>query len=1033
MYLSDCFGVKKVHMRNLITKLVVFCLLWIILPASIHADSPRGVYNFNPGWKLFVGDPADASKPDFDDSAWQDVTLPYAFNEKEAFAKSIYDLSTGIAWYRKTFKLPEGSDGKRVFLEFEGIRFGGEFFLNGKSIGRSDNGVMAFGFDVTDAIKPYPQANILSARIDNDWKYREPGTNSVYQWNDRNFYCNYGGINKNVKLHLTDPLHQTLPLYSNLGTTGVYVYARDIDIQARTAAVTVESQVRNASAVEKKFKFDVEITDLDGKVVKTFAGEETILPAGETKVVTASALLNNLNFWSWGYGYLYTVTSRLTVDGKVVDAVQTRTGFRKTAFDEGMLKLNDHPLVVHGYAQRTTNEWPGVGISVPAWASDLSNALMVQSNGNVVRWMHVTPSKQDVDSCDRVGLIQAMPAGDSERDPTGRRWEHRVELMRDAIIYHRNSPSILFYESGNKGITEEHMQEMKAVRDQYDPHGGRAIGSREMLQKDTVAEYGGEMLYINKSAGKPLWATEYCRDEGARKYWDEFTPPFHNVPRTNEYRKPASNESHTAAPPAFSYNRNQDSFAIEAVTRWYDYWRERPGTGKRISGGGVNIIFSDSNTHFRGTENYRRSGEVDAMRLPKDAFFAHQVMWNGWTDAEVPAAHILGHWNYDPGTTKDIYVVSSAQKVELKLNGKSLGYGVNSDRFLFTFPKVQWQPGTLQAVGFDESGKQVCADERKTAGEPVAVKLTPITGPGGWRADGADLVLVDVEVVDAQGNRCPTAMHTIHFDVTGPADWRGGIAIDKTREDNFVLSKDLPVECGVNRVIIRSTTIAGKVSLTASTKGLKSATADLAALPVKTTDGYGAALPQVASKLDRGPTPAFKGIKPVRTPVAVAGIRAGSSQQEVNFSIDDDETTGWANEGAASDAWIEYELERPATLSEITMKLSNWRSRGYRLNITVEGQTVYSGETPRSLGYVTLPLKPVRGKSIRIALAGAGANRDGFGIVEVDGKTEPDAPTTAPSTGPTTRRGPSAIKIVEVELYESRNVGATGVGMNLPR
>src|SRR5690606_669605 len=129
-------------------------------------------------------------------------------------------------------------------------------------------------------------------------------------------------------------------------------------------------------------------------------------------------------------------------------------------------------------------------------------------NGNLVRWMHITPWKQDVESCDRVGLIQAMPAGDSEKDVTGRRWEQRTELMRDAIIYNRNNPSILFYECGNESISEEHMAEMKAIRDKYDPNGGRAIGSREMLDSK-VAEYGGEMLYINKSARLPFWATEY--------------------------------------------------------------------------------------------------------------------------------------------------------------------------------------------------------------------------------------------------------------------------------------------------------------------------------------------------------------------------------------------------------------------------------------------------------------------------------------------------------------------------------------------
>src|ERR671914_196902 len=73
-----------------------------------------------------------------------------------------------------------------------------------------------------------------------------------------------------------------------------------------------------------------------------------------------------------------------------------------------------------------------------------------------------------------------------------------------------------------------------------------------------------------------------------------------------------------------------------------------PRTFPGNNGGGVNIIFSDSNPHSRGAENYRRSGEVDAMRLPKDGFFAHQVMWNGWVDVERPRIHIVGHWNYKP-------------------------------------------------------------------------------------------------------------------------------------------------------------------------------------------------------------------------------------------------------------------------------------------------------------------------------------------------------------------------------------------------
>lgn len=124
----------------------------------------RTKYNFNSDWKLFTGDAADAQDVNFDDSTWSNVTLPHAWNEDDAFRVAIANLSTGIAWYRKLFQVPS-STGK-VFLEFEGIRHGGEFYLNGNWIGRSENGVMAFGFDVTDYIVSNG-TNLIAARIDN--------------------------------------------------------------------------------------------------------------------------------------------------------------------------------------------------------------------------------------------------------------------------------------------------------------------------------------------------------------------------------------------------------------------------------------------------------------------------------------------------------------------------------------------------------------------------------------------------------------------------------------------------------------------------------------------------------------------------------------------------------------------------------------------------------------------------------------------------------------------------------------------------
>lgn len=954
-------------------KLFLFTFLLAILSAINIQASERKKYNFNSEWKLRIGDFPKAKDTKFDDSKWKQVTLPHAFNEDEAFKLSIEQLTDTVVWYRKSFQIPELKSNQKVFVEFEGVRQRGDFYLNGHYLGRHENGVMAVGFDLTPHIKE--GENVIAVRTDNDWMYREEGTNSKFQWNDRNFNANYGGIPKNVFLYVTDNVYQTLPLYSNLKTTGVYVYAQDFDIQGRKATIHAESEVRNDSKATRQFSYQVTILDADGKLMKTFQGDKVTLKAGETKTVKASAILHNLHFWSWGYGYLYTVKTALKDDNnQIFDEVSTRTGFRKTRFAEGKIWLNDRVIQMKGYAQRTSNEWPAVGLSVPAWLSDFSNDLMVKGNANLVRWMHATPWKQDVESCDRVGLIQAMPAGDAEKDREGRQWEQRVELMRDAIIYNRNNPSILFYECGNKAISREHMIEMKAVRDKYDPFGGRAIGSREMLDI-REAEYGGEMLYINRSEHHPMWATEYCRDEGLRKYWDEYSYPFHKEGDGPLYK----------GQPATDYNRNQDELAITMIARWYDYWRERPGTGNRVSSGGTKIIFSDTNTHYRGAENYRRSGVTDAIRIEKDAFYAHQVMWDGWVDTEKDQTYIIGHWNYPDNTVKPVQVVSTGEEVELFLNGNSLGKGKRQYNFLFTFDNVAFKPGKLEAVSYNKAGKEISRYAVNTAGEPASLKLTAIQNPEGFHADGADMTLIQVEVVDKDGQRCPLDNRTIQFTLKGQAEWRGGIAQGK---NNHILDTNLPVECGINRALIRSTTAAGKVTLTAQAKGLLSASLTLETVPVKVTGGLSTYLPQATLKgrLDRGETPSTPSYKDSKKGVRIVSAKAGSNNNDAEKSYDDIELTEWKNDGKLSTAWITYTLERDAEIDDICIKLQGWRSRSYPLEVYAGNTLIWSGNTDKSLGYIHLNVeKPVRANTITIRLKGNTSDKDAFGqIIEVE-------------------------------------------------
>jgi beta-galactosidase len=237
---------------------------------SIQVLSQRITYNFNSSWKVFKGDTPEAASTHYNDATWKNVTLPYAWNEDEAFRKDIAELSTGIAWYRKHFKLPAIHQGQKVFIEFEGIRQAGDFYVNGKHIGLHENGAMAFGFDISNLVKSGSEENVIAVRIDNDWNYKEKATDTKFQWEDKNFNANYGGINKNVYLHITPAIYQTLPLFSTLGTTGVYIYADEFDIKNKSAVIHAISQVRNETGKSQRVDYEIAIKDPDNKTLKSF-------------------------------------------------------------------------------------------------------------------------------------------------------------------------------------------------------------------------------------------------------------------------------------------------------------------------------------------------------------------------------------------------------------------------------------------------------------------------------------------------------------------------------------------------------------------------------------------------------------------------------------------------------------------------------------------------------------------------------------------------------------------------------------------
>ena len=327
--------------------------------------------------------------------------------------------------------------------------------------------------------------------------------------------------------------------------------------------------------------------------------------------------------------------------------------------------------------------------------------------------------------------------------------------------------------------------------DKFDPHGGRAYAHRradaitaEFMDLGVGTEGGREIATL------PVVEGEYDREESPRRVWDDTSPPNFGYPEAK----------------GMTYQLTSEQYAVNQISQFVKK------LGAPEHSGGANWIFSDSTSGGRvPAEVASAGGEVDGVRLPKEAYYACAAMWRA-----DPQVHLVGHWTYPAGTKKNVYVASNADDVELFVNGQSRGHGEVSDKFLFTFANVTWAPGEIKAVA-SSGGRIIATQSKSTAGAPVALRLTALTATGGLRADGSDIALVDVEAIDAKGERCPTFQQRVDFETDGPAIWRGGYNSGKIDSTNHTF---LDLEAGLNRVAVRATRLAGAITVRAKSDGL---------------------------------------------------------------------------------------------------------------------------------------------------------------------------------------------------------------------
>ena len=290
--------------------------------------------------------------------------------------------------------------------------------MNGRFAGKYENGVTPCGLDLTGFVNFGDKENVIAVKVDNSNDYKEEATGVEYEWMGRAFNPNYGGLNHDIWLHLTGKVYQTLPLYENLKTTGIYIYPSNFDLKDKTCDVNIESQVRNESGEQQSITLSAVVVDADGKVCAKFQGDTSDLVGGETEIFKATGRLADAHFWDVNDPYLYNVYCILTVNGKVVDVQRIETGFRQAEFKGGAgtggVWLNGKFVWLTGYAQRSSDDWAGLGEAYPDWMHDFNAELVRSTHANYIRWMHISPQAVDVRACDKAGIIEVCPAGDKE-------------------------------------------------------------------------------------------------------------------------------------------------------------------------------------------------------------------------------------------------------------------------------------------------------------------------------------------------------------------------------------------------------------------------------------------------------------------------------------------------------------------------------------------------------------------------------------------------------------------------------------------
>ncbi|MDY4161283.1 MAG: glycoside hydrolase family 2 TIM barrel-domain containing protein [Prevotella sp.] len=788
--------------------------------AMTLSAAQREVVDMNRGWFFKLG----KSQPTVtmaEVADWQRINVPHDFQIEQPWVAPTADekadnsdaganirsrLSSrgfkemGEGWYVKSFTPSADKKGQRVLLDFQGIMYVGDVYLNGKRIGGTDYGYVGFEIDITKELK-YGQENTIAVRCDTG------------RPKDSRWYTG-GGLFRDVKVVYTDPQLYFLrhPLYITTENNNKVNISANVQCNTKQNNVTMQVTITapDGSVVSDK-KYDL-------KRNRNYRyGQEIAIPAID---------LPNAQLWDCEHPNLYTAKVTLyKEDGTVCDEATSRFGVRTIEMvpGKGML-LNGKKVLLKGYANHHT--LGALGAAAYPRAIEKRIKMMKEFGLNHIRSSHNPYSESFLDICDENGILFVDELYDKWNDQyvgAGRAhfrdlWQDHVEefIKRD-----RNHPCVVMWSLGNElqsyndqpfndfGVTQFKL--MKTLIQRYDN-----------TRKVTVAMHP---RYRNWETDSLPCDLAMATDIQAYNYRYMYFPgDGKRFPWMNFYQSEAS----VSAMGENFFAMDRDKVIGMAYWGAIDYLGESQGWPAK---GWVQGVF-DISLEPKPKAYYMKSFFKDDEPLVHIAVTedAGGVMWNG---VQIGNEGQSDHWNRKAGDTLSITTYTNADEVELFVNGKSYGTKKNDKASAKMRNQIRWnnviyQNGYCEAVARTD-GKVVARHKIETTGKPVALKID--TDNANWKADGIDLQHLRIYAVDSKGRRVYTAVGDVKVEVNSKAATLVAMGSGNQMSDELHVTNHRMLYNGSVQAILRSGIDGGDVNITATCDGLKPAKIKLKVKP----------------------------------------------------------------------------------------------------------------------------------------------------------------------------------------------------------